>query len=310
MVDSDWNCVVKHVYREGNRLADGLAHLGHNMKNEIMFFEDPPPQIFSIYEDDCRESLVILEYIEDTWNHNPLLPQDPYHKATARFWVKFGDDKVLPSIWNAFIKQGKELEDAIDEAIENLKLLEEQLKGKKFFGGEKIGLADLALGWLANLVPVFEAIIESLVILEYIEDTWNHNPLLPQDPYHKATARFWVKFGDDKVLPSVWSAFIKQGKEQEDAIDEAIENLKLLEEQLKGKKFFGGEKIGLADLAFGWLANLVPVFEEIIGMKIIDEERFPSLLAWMHEFSQVAIIKESWPPRDKLIIKFQAFRAI
>ncbi|KAK2637605.1 hypothetical protein Ddye_025400, partial [Dipteronia dyeriana] len=31
---------------------------------------------------------------EDTWNHNPLLPQDPYDKATARFWAKFGDDKV------------------------------------------------------------------------------------------------------------------------------------------------------------------------------------------------------------------------
>ncbi|KAI9185528.1 hypothetical protein LWI28_008163 [Acer negundo] len=153
-----------------------------------------------------------------------------------------------------------------------------------------------------------KSISESLVILEYIEDTWNHNPLLPQDPYHKATARFWVKFGDDKVLPSIWSAFLKQGKEQEDAIDEAIENLKLLEEQLKGKKFFGGEKIGLADLGLGMLANLVPVFEEIIGMKIIDEERFPSLLSWMHEFSQVAIIKESWPPHDKLIVKFQVLR--
>ncbi|KAK0600832.1 hypothetical protein LWI29_018805 [Acer saccharum] len=140
------------------------------------------------------------------------------------------------------------------------------------------------------------------------QDTWNHNPLLPQDPYHKATARFWVKFGDDKVIPSIWSAFLKQGKEQEDAIDEAIENLKLLEEQLKGKKFFGGDKIGLTDLALGWLANLVPVFEQIVGMKIIDEERFPSLLAWMHEFAQVAIIKESLPPHDKLIVKFQVLR--
>lgn len=149
---------------------------------------------------------------------------------------------------------------------------------------------------------------ESLVILEYIDETWKHNPLLPEDPYDKATARFWAKFGDDKVLSSIWSAFTNEGKEQEDAIGQAIENLKFLEEQLKGKKFFGGEKIGFTDLALGWLANLVRVFEEIIGVKIIDHERFPSLLAWTQEFAEAPIIKESWPPHDKLIVKFQALR--
>ncbi|XP_059651014.1 glutathione transferase GST 23-like [Cornus florida] len=162
-------------------------------------------------------------------------------------------------------------------------------------------------------VPVLihneKPISESLVILEYIEETWKQTPsLLPEDPYEKAMARFWAKFADDKLMPSVWQVFLKQGKEQEEAIAPAIENLKFLEEELKGKKFFGGESIGFLDLTLGWMANLVSVLEEVTGLKLIDEENFPLLSAWMENFSDHPIIEENWPPHDKLVTKFQAIR--
>ncbi|XP_059649040.1 probable glutathione S-transferase [Cornus florida] len=158
-------------------------------------------------------------------------------------------------------------------------------------------------------VPVLvhdgKAIAESLVILEYIEETWQNTPILPKDPYEKAMARFWAKFNDDKLLPSVWQVLRTQGKEQEEATAAFMENLKFIEEVLRGKIFFGGETIGFLDLALGWMANLVSVFEEVIGFKLVDSETFPLIFSWMQSFSDVPIIRDNWPPRDKLITRYQ-----
>ncbi|CAN1169291.1 Probable glutathione S-transferase [Linum perenne] len=163
-------------------------------------------------------------------------------------------------------------------------------------------------------VPVLlhngRSISESLVIVEYIDETWSRNPpsLLPADPVQRAAGRFWAKFGDEKVLPSMWKAFTKEGKEHEEGLTETAENFKLLEQELKGKKFFRGEEIGIADIALGWIVNLVPVYQEILGLNVLDEERYPSLCEWMHRISDVPAIKESWPPHERLVTKWTDIR--
>ncbi|TXG58711.1 hypothetical protein EZV62_016540 [Acer yangbiense] len=144
-------------------------------------------------------------------------------------------------------------------------------------------------------------IAESVVIIEYIDETWKHNPILPQHPYDRALARFWAKFIDEKCLPALWNSMWSKGKEREAAIGEACEHLKTLENELGDKKFFGGEEIGLVDIAANFIGFWLVSLQEPIGLELLTEEKFPKLCKWIHAYVNHTAIKESLPPKDKLI---------
>ncbi|KAI4338112.1 hypothetical protein L6164_016464 [Bauhinia variegata] len=156
-------------------------------------------------------------------------------------------------------------------------------------------------------VPVLihggKVIAESVVILEYIEETWPENPLLPEDAYERASARFWIKFGENSVLPITAPFFQSYIDEQEKAIaiKKSLEILQVLEEQgLGDKKFFGGNSFGLVDIIYGSLALWLQVLEEIIGIKLIEPTNLPHLHAWIQNLKQVSVIKENFPDHQNL----------
>ncbi|CAA0806671.1 Glutathione S-transferase U7 [Striga hermonthica] len=150
---------------------------------------------------------------------------------------------------------------------------------------------------------------ESPIILEYIDETCTDHPLLPRDPYERARARFWGRFVDEKVVESTWLALCSEGENQEKAVKVAIEALGKMEEELNGKIFFGGDTIGFLDLIMAFVSYVLPVWEDIASVKILDPVKFPGLTAWMGNFINHPVIKGDYlPPRAAVFDYFRGRR--
>ncbi|KAI3467422.1 hypothetical protein Pfo_024085 [Paulownia fortunei] len=118
------------------------------------------------------ESLVIVQYIDEVWASGPsILPSDPYDRAIARFWTTYIDDKWFPRARAILLSEGEDAKNAAqEEATEGLVLLEDAFtkcsKGQKFFGGEKIGYLDIALGCFLAWLRVIQKVCNVSLIDE------------------------------------------------------------------------------------------------------------------------------------------------
>lgn len=157
-------------------------------------------------------------------------------------------------------------------------------------------------------VPVLihngKPICESTIILEYIDETFEGPSILPKDPYDRAMARFWVKYFEEKGPVMRKSIFLK-GEEQEKAKEEVYEMLKVLDNELKDKKYFVGDKFGFVDIVANAAALWLGVLEEVSGVVLVTKENFPNFYAWRDEYC--AQHKEYLPSRDELLARYQAY---
>nr|ACJ85907.1 unknown [Medicago truncatula] len=144
-----------------------------------------------------------------------------------------------------------------------------------------------------------KSICESLIAVQYIDEVWNEkSPLLPSDPYQRSQARFWADYVDKKIYEVGRNLWTKKGEEQEAAKKEFIEALKLLEQELGDKTYFGGDKIGFVDVA------LIPFYTWFKGYETFGninvEKECPKFIAWAKRCMQVESISKSLPDQDKV----------
>jgi glutathione S-transferase len=132
------------------------------------------------------------------------------------------------------------------------------------------------LGKTPVLLVGNDAIFESAVILEYLEET-QPNPLHPSDPLARAEHRAWIEFGS-AVLNDIWGLY--------SAADEAAFGAKA--SALKGKfarvetrlkaPWFDGECFSLVDAAFGPVFRYFDAFDRIGDFGILAG--LPKVAAW------------------------------
>lgn len=92
-----------------------------------------------------------------------------------------------------------------------------------------------------------------------------------------------------------------EGEGQKGLVEEAKKNLALLEMQLEGKRFFGGDTVGYIDVAASVLGPWISVVEEVTGVTVVHEDEYPALRRWSKEYNSYEPLKQCVPDRDKLV---------
>ncbi|XP_022744119.1 probable glutathione S-transferase parA [Durio zibethinus] len=136
-------------------------------------------------------------------------------------------------------------------------------------------------------------ISDSLIIVQYIDQVWNHkSPLLPSDPYQRSQALFWGDYIDKKIY-SIGRRIVAGKEDQEEAKEELMQCLKTLEGELGDKLYFGGESIGYVDVALVPFTSWFYTYETCGNFSI--EAGCPTLIAWARRCRENESVSKALP---------------
>lgn len=103
-------------------------------------------------------------------------------------------------------------------------------------------------------------------------------------------------------------AFYFTGEKQAKALEAMKEALGILESEISGKKFFGGDEIGYVDIVVGWSSYWLQFVEIAANYTAMDSTKYPQMDRWMKIFLEVPLIKDNIPPYDGMLGIYQGYR--
>ncbi|MCO5573723.1 hypothetical protein L7F22_027497 [Adiantum nelumboides] len=166
----------------------------------------------------------------------------------------------------------------------------------------------LACNLVHKKVPVLihngKPISESLIIVQYIDETWpshDNKGFLPSNPLKRALVCFWADYADKKLEELGEGDLREQGrnvmKESMATLDGALKDV------FGGGPYFGGECINLVDIVLAsCICWFLPV-ETFENFKFLEESTCPLLCEWAKLVVQHPSVKEglATAPSEKVL---------
>lgn len=154
-------------------------------------------------------------------------------------------------------------------------------------------------GWFLKISPLGKtpvlvvgenAIFESAVILEYLEET-QACPLHPPDALRRAEHRAWIEFGS-VVLNDIAGFYAAPDKTALDAKATTLtQRFVRLEARVEAAPWFDGEKFSLVDAVFGPVFRYFDVFDAIADFGILGGK--PKLKRWREALAGRASVRSA-----------------
>ncbi|CAL5406074.1 unnamed protein product [Camellia sinensis] len=169
----------------------------------------------------------------------------------------------------------------------------------------------LKMNPVGKQIPVLihkgKPVCESLIIVQYIDELWNHkSPLLPSDPHQRSNARFWADYVDKKIYSIGRQLCLSIGEAQEAAKNDLIGCFKLLEGELGDKRYFGGETFGFVDVALIPFYTFFHSFEQFGNFSMVTE--CPKIVAWSQRCMEKESVSESLTDPHKVYDFFMGLK--